>query len=134
MRPNSEHTAVAVFVHDEMLSPANPILNQNLPNIFVFDPEIYQDWPLARLQFVADCLIEMINVEVWIGDTYDVLMHCAVGKIITQDTPNHRVKQRVSGFATEWHAVPKLANIELSEKRLRRYSRYWEKAGPVLLA
>jgi len=134
MRPNSGHTAVTVFVHDEMLSPINPILNQPFPKIFVFDPEIHKDWPLARVQFVADCLSEMMNVEVWIGDTYEVLMQRAVGKIITQDTPNLKVKQLLSGFATKWQAVPKLANIELSAKRLRRYSRYWEKVGPILLA
>ena len=134
MRPNSPHTAVAVYVHDEMLSPINPILNQPFPKFFVFDPEVCKDWPLARLQFVADCLNEMMNVEVWIGDTYDVLMHRAVGKIISQDTPNSKIKQCLSGFATKWQSMPKLANIELSEKRLRRYSRYWEKVGPILLA
>lgn len=134
MRPNSGHTAVAVFVHDEMLSPINPILNQPFPKIFVFDPKIHKDWPLARLQFVADCLSEMMNVEVWIGDTYDVLMQRAVGKIITQDTPNLELKHSLSGFATKWQTIPKLADIELSAKRLRRYSRYWEKVGPILLA
>ncbi len=134
MRPNSPHTAVAVFVHDEMLSPINPILNQPFPKIFVFDPELCKGWPLARLQFVADCLTEMMNVEVWAGDTYDVLMHRAVGKIISQDTPNLKIKQRLSSFVPKWQPTPKLANIELSEKRLRRYSRYWEKVGPILLA
>lgn len=132
--PTSPHTAVAVFVHDEMLSPVNPVLNQPFPKIFIFDPEIYREWPLARLQFVADCLSEMMNVEVWVGDTYDVLLQREVGKIITQDTPNLKVKQLLSGFNTKWQPMPKLVDIELSAKRLRRYSRYWEKVGPILLA
>jgi deoxyribodipyrimidine photo-lyase len=134
MRPPSGHTAVAVYVHDEMLSATNPLLNQPFPKIFIFDPEIYQHWPLARLQFIADSLSEMMNVEVWLGDTYEVLMQRAVGKVISQDTPNLKVKQLLSSFSTKWQAVPKLADVELSEKRLRRYSRYWEKVGPVLLA
>ena len=133
MRPISGHTAVAVYVHDEMLSTTNPLLNQPFPKIFVFDPLVYKDWPLARLQFIADSLSEMMNVEVWVGDTYEVLMQRAVGKLISQDTPNLKVKQLVSAFATKWQPVPKLANVELSEKSLRRYSRYWEKVGPLLL-
>lgn len=133
MRPPSGHTAVAVYVHDEMLSATNPLLNQPFPKIFVFDPEIYKHWPLARLQFIADSLSEMMNVEVWLGDTYEVLMQRAVGKVISQDTPNLKVKQLLSAFASKWQPVPKLANVELSEKRLRRYSRYWEKVGPLLL-
>jgi len=74
-----------------------------------------------------------MHVEVWVGDTYDVLMQYAVGKLISQDTPNLKVKQLVSAFATKWQPVLKLANVELGEKRLRRYSRYWEKVGPMLL-
>jgi deoxyribodipyrimidine photo-lyase len=133
MHPPSGHTAVAVYVHDEMLSATNPLLNQPFPKIFIFDPQIYQDWPLARLQFIADSLSEMMHVEVWVGDTYEVLMQRAVGKVISQDTPNLKVKQLLSAFTTKWQPVPKLANVELSAKRLLRYSRYWEKVGPVLL-
>lgn len=133
MQKTSTHNTVAVYVHDEMLSATNPLLSQPFPKIFIFDPEIYQDWPLARLQFIADSLSEMMNVEVWVGNTYEVLMHCAVGKVMSQDTPNLKVKQLLSAFSTKWQSVPKLANVELSEKTLRRYSRYWEKVGPILL-
>jgi len=30
--------------------------------------------------------------------------------------------------------VAKFVNVEISEKRLRRFSRYWEKVGPLVLS
>ena len=132
-KPVSIHGAIAVYVHDEMLSPANSLLAQPFPKIFVFDPQLYAHWPLNRLQFVADCLSEMMNVEVWAGDTYEVLMQKGVGQVITQATPNLKIKEMLAPFITKWHPLDKLVDIEVSEKRMQRFSRYWEKAGPLLL-
>lgn len=132
-RPVSIHGAIAVYVHDEMLSPTNSLLAQPFPKIFVFDPQLYADWPLNRLQFVTDCLSEMMNVEVWVGDTYEVLMQRGVGQVITQATPNLKIKEMLTPFITKWQPLDKLANVEMSEKRMQRFSRYWEKAGPLLL-
>jgi deoxyribodipyrimidine photo-lyase len=123
----------AIFVHDEMLSSANSLLQKPFPNIFVFDPKIHGTWSLNRLQFVADCLSEMESVEVWIGDTYEILMQKGIGQLITQDTPNLKIKELLSPFVPEWHSVPRLINVEISEKRLKRFSRYWEKVGPLML-
>ena len=50
---------MSVFVHDEMLSAANPLLEKPFPKLFVFDPQIHGTWSLNRLQFVADSLSEM---------------------------------------------------------------------------
>lgn len=124
---------VAVFVHDEMLSAAHAFLQQPFPKIFVFDPVIHGDWPLKRLQFVADCLSEMENVEVWLGDTYDILMQKGVGQVLTQDTANLKIKALLMPFSPKWQPVAKFTNVEISEKRLKRFSRYWEKVGPVVL-
>lgn len=125
--------AVAVFVHDEMLSAQNPLLNKPYPKIFVFDPVLCGDWSLNRLQFVADCLHEMIDVEVWVGDTHAVLMQKGVGQVFTQVTPNLKLREMLAPFSPSWEPAPKLANVRLSEQRLRRFSRYWEKVGPVLM-
>lgn len=133
MSAASMHKAVAVFVHDEMLSPNNSVLNQPFPKIFVFDPLLYGDWPLNRLQFVMDCLSEMMNVEVWVGDTYEVLLQRSVGELITQATPNLKIREMLSPFLTKWQPVDKLVDVEMSDKRLQRFSRYWDKAGPLLL-
>jgi len=133
MNAASMHKAVAVYVHDEMLSPNNSVLNQPFPKIFVFDPQLHGDWPLNRLQFVMDCLSEMMHVEVWVGDTYEVLMQRNVGELITQATPNTKIKQILTPFLTKWQPVDKLVDVDMSDKRLQRFSRYWDKAGPLLL-
>jgi len=133
MKTATTHKAVAVYIHDEMLSPNNSVLSQPFPKIFVFDPQLHGDWPLNRLQFVMDCLSEMMNVEVWAGDTYEVLMQRNVGELITQATPNTRIKEMLTPFLTKWQPVDKLVDVEMSDKRLQRFSRYWDKAGPLLL-
>ena len=128
----SNHQAVAIFVHDEMLSEAHPLLRKSMPKIFVFDEMLHGKWPLKRLQFVADCLSELEEVEVWIGDTREILKERGVGQIFTQDTPNKQVKALLEPFNPQWTAEIKFAETEVSEKRLKRFSRYWEKVGVEL--
>lgn len=126
-------TAFALLVHDEMLSPANTLMRQSFTKIFVFDDNIHGSWSLHRLQFMADCLSEMDNVEVWVGDTRDVLIQRNVGRVESQDSPNLELKNMLSAFSPKWHPETRLVNIEVSSKRLKRYSRYWDKVGPILL-
>jgi len=134
MKATHAFTAVAVLVHDEMLSAQNALLSKPYPKIFVFDPVLCGHWSLNRLQFVADCLHEMMNVEVWMGDTHTVLLQKGVGQVFTQDTPNLKLKEILAPFAPRWELAPRLANVRLSERRLKRFSRYWEKVGPLLMA
>jgi deoxyribodipyrimidine photo-lyase len=129
----SGHPTVAVFIHDEMLTAAHPLIKKPFPKIFVFDPQIHGTWSLNRLQFVADCLNEMEGVEVWSGDTYQVLMQRGVGQVMTQDTPNRKIKDLLEPFAPKWEPVAKFVDVEISSKRLQRFSRYWEKVGPLVL-
>ncbi len=125
--------AMAVFVHDEMLSAANALLEKPFPKIFVFDPQLHGTWSLNRLQFMADCLSEMEEVEIWLGDTHEVLMNRGVGQVVTQDTPNRKIKELLESFSPKWQPVAKFVDVEISEKRLKRFSRYWEKVGPLVL-
>lgn len=129
----SSFKTIAVYVHDEMLSGAHDLLKRPFPKMFVFDPQLYGDWSLNRLQFVADCLSEMNGVEVWLGDTYEVLMDRGVGQVITQDTPNKKIKALLEPFAPKWQPEVKLVGVAISSKRLQRFSRYWEKVGPLTL-
>ena len=128
----STHQAVGIFVHDEMLSAAHPLLRRSMPKFFVFDDFLHGKWPLKRLQFVADCLSELQDVEVWIGDTRDVLKERGVGQVFTQDTPNKQLKALLEPFNTQWIPEIKFAESDISEKRLKRFSRYWEKVGVEL--
>ena len=127
--PMSTHQAVAIFVHDEMLSSAHPLLRRSMPKIFVFDDFLHSKWPLKRLQFVADCLSELQDVEVWIGDTSTILKERGVGQIFTQETPNLQLKALLAPFNTQYMPEPKFTEVEISERRLKRFSRYWEKVS-----
>jgi len=128
----STHQAVGIFVHDEMLSAAHPLLRRPMPKFFVFDDFLHGKWPLKRLQFVADCLSELQDVEVWIGDTREVLKERGVGQVFTQDTPNKQVKALLEPFNPAWIPEVKFAESDIGEKRLKRFSRYWEKVGVEL--
>lgn len=125
----SEKTAMAIFVHDEMLSAAHPLLKKSTAKFFVFDNKLHGKWPLKRLQFVADCLSELPNVEVWLGDTQEVLEQRGVGQLTTQNTPNQLLKSLLEPFKTEWQPEVKFTDVEISEKRMMRFSRYWSKVG-----
>jgi len=128
----STHQAVAVFVHDEMLSAAHPLLRKPMPKIFVFDAMLHGKWPLKRIQFLADCLNELQDVEIWIGDMREVVKARGVGQIVTQATPNTQVKAMLEPFNPIWQPEIKFTDAEISEKRLKRFSRYWDKVGPEL--
>jgi deoxyribodipyrimidine photo-lyase len=122
-----------VLVHDEMLSPAHPLLRRLDKKIFVFDPTLHGDWALHRLQFVADCLIEMEDVEIWFGDTRQVLNQLGAGQVITQATPNPTIHALLGAYKVEYLPEDPLADIKLTSSDLRRFSKYWQKMGPAIL-
>ena len=128
----STHQAVAIYVHDEILSGAHLLLRRPMAKIFVFDDFLHSKWPLKRLQFMADCLNELQDVEIWAGDTREILKARGVGQIITQDTPNKQLKALLEPFNPVYQPEVKFAESEISEKRLKRFSRYWEKVGAEL--
>ena len=128
----STHQAVAIYVHDEMLSGAHPLLRRPMAKFFVFDDFLHGKWPLKRLQFMADCLNELQDVEIWVGNTREILKERGVGQIITQDTPNRQLKALLEPFNPIYQAEVKFVEAEISEKRLKRFSRYWEKVGAEL--
>lgn len=129
----SAEKAVAVLVHDEMLSAAHPLMHKPMPKFFVFDDSLHAKWPLKRLQFVADCLSELpTDVEVWLGDTREILKQRGVGKVITQNTPNLQIKALLEPFQSELLPELQFIDAEISEQRLKRFSRYWDKVGQEL--
>lgn len=82
---------------------------------------------------MADCLNEMEDVQVWRGDTRQVLQERGIGQVITQNTPNLAIKELLQPYTPKWQPESVLVNAKFSEQRLKRFSRYWEKAGPLLL-
>lgn len=128
----SPHKALMVFVHDEMLSPKHALMQHSVPKIFIFDPVLHGRWPLKRLQFVADCLAELQGVEIWLGDVRDILNTREVGRLITQQTPNHTLKNILRPYQLDWRPEVPFIDLPISENRLKRFSRYWDKVGPAL--
>ena len=122
-----------MWVHDEMLNSEHPLMLRPYDKVFVFDPTYYHGWSINRLMFMADCLAEMPNVAVWIGNTGDVLTHLNTQYILTQDTPNHHLKQQVSGYPTTWQAEERVADTPLTINDIKSFSRFWKTASEHFL-
>lgn len=130
------HTVV--LFHDEMLSPSHTLYQHSAQKIFIFDLGLYQGWALHRLQFIADCLAEMPEVEVWQGNTIEVLRFLGVKNVLTQNTPNLNIKKLTRHLPVEFleEAEPYSAKTSqrLMDKNIKRFSKYWDIVGPEILA
>lgn len=118
-----------IWVHDEMLNSEHLLMRLPYEKVFIFDSDYYQGWSINRLRFIADCLAKMPNVQVWTGKTEDVLSHLNVQNIISQDTPNHSLKQQVLCYPTQWHAEEKVCEEHLNPKDIESFSRFWKIAS-----
>jgi deoxyribodipyrimidine photo-lyase len=139
LRPSTkiagQHTIV--LIHDEMLSSENACYAMPHRQVFVFDPDLQQEWALHRLQFIADCLMEMPEVEVWVGHTSDVLQSLGAANIVTQNTPNLLFKSQLQAYQVDYLAEPPAYDAELANKitakDLKRFSKYWAIVGSAIL-
>jgi deoxyribodipyrimidine photo-lyase len=124
----------ALLLHDEMLSPTHPLLEQfaDLPRIFIFDTatQAHGGWALKRLQFVADCLAEIPDVQIYQGDTAAVLRALNIARVVTQTTPQRWLVTSLSGFAVQWCAEPAFASYE---GPLKRFTPYWKRVESQLI-
>ena len=139
LRPSpkiSGQHAIVLF-HDEMLSSENACYAMPQKKVFVFDPDLQYGWALHRLQFIADCLMEMPKVEVWVGRTSNVLAALGVASLITQNTPNLMFKSQLQGYQVDYLAEPAAYDSELATnitaKDLKRFSKYWAIVGSAIL-
>ena len=139
LRPSpkiSGQHAIVLF-HDEMLSSENACYAMPQKKVFVFDPDLQYGWALHRLQFIADCLMEMPKVEVWVGRTSTVLAALGVASLITQNTPNLMFKSQLQGYQVDYLAEPAAYDSELATnitaKDLKRFSKYWAIVGSAIL-
>ncbi len=126
-----------ILFHDEMLSPMNPMYQRKQRKVFIFDAYFYQNWALKRLQFLADCLAEMPDVEVWVGDTLEVLKVLNTGSVETQMTPNTALRKRLSGchinYVEEQPIYNETTKQKLNAKGIVRFSKYWNEVGAEIL-
>jgi deoxyribodipyrimidine photo-lyase len=130
----SEHI---ILFHDEMLSPECPLYIKSQRKIFVFDEALYKDWDLKRLQFLADCLVEMPEVGIWVGDTLEVLRELNAGSVETQMTPNTALTKRLSAcnvtYVEEQSIYLETTKQKLHSKGVVRFSKYWNEVGAEIL-
>jgi deoxyribodipyrimidine photo-lyase len=126
-----------ILFTDEMLSPAHQLYQGEQKKIFVFDQVHYKNWSLNRLQFLADCLAEMPEVEVWKGDTLEVLKLLNCGHIETQKTPNMTIRHLLSKCHVRYIDEPAIYSEATKEKLhargLMRFSKYWSYVGEEIL-
>ncbi|TSA56854.1 MAG: DNA photolyase [Methylophilaceae bacterium] len=130
----SEHI---ILFHDEMLSQECPLYIKSQRKIFVFDEALYKDWDLKKLQFLADCLAEMPEVEIWLGDTLEVLKELNTGSVETQMTPNTALRKRLSAcnvtYVEEQSIYLETTKQKLYSKGVVRFSKYWNEVGAEIL-
>lgn len=132
LEEDKRHPPSLVWLHDEMLSPDHALLENKHPAVFVFDPARYAHWPLKRLQFMADSLAEIPEAILWVGNTKQVLSSLSQGQILSQQTPDLRLRQLVAGLDIAWRPEPRITETTLSDHQLMRFSRYWKVVEPAL--
>ena len=123
-----------LLFHDEMLNPEHPLLAlyPDIPRVFIFDTaQLERDgFSLQRVQFIADCAVEIPGVQVFKGLTKDILIGLNAEMIITQKTPQLHVSSSLSSFKVQWHDEPEFVSFR---GKLKRFMHYWKAVEPKLI-
>ena len=133
-----------LWIHGEALGPTNPALlaHPEAPAVFVFDREliVQADLSLKRLGFLYECLLEL-PVTLRHGDVVEELLafaqrHGADGISTSQAVdPRFSALREQIGAELPLEVLQPEAFVALSASAdLRRFSRYWRQAEPVLWA
>ncbi len=135
-------TSELIWLHADCLSATNPAFRRypEAAAIFVFDEEEIEAeaWTLKRIQFLYECLLE-IPADLARGNVAELIVEraksSAAAKVVTVDSVN-------PSFALQKAAIEKHVPVEVlpadsfvdlrGPVDLRRFSRYWKKAEPML--
>ena len=131
------------WVHSECLN--SDWINSSVgPAVFVFDDrQLEADrWSLKRVGFVYECLVELPGVEIWRGPLAETLAqlvqqrHCE--SIVTVRTCDPWLQAQADNLGAgnipvEWIAPEPFVTLS-GGLDLRRFSRYWREAEPVLFS
>jgi deoxyribodipyrimidine photo-lyase len=133
-----------LWIHGEALGPANPALlaHPGAPAVFVFDRKLIAQAGLSlkRLGFLYECLLEL-PVTLRHGDVAEEVLafarrHEADG-VVTSAAVDPRfslLRDRIAAQLPVQVLEPE-PFVELPEPvDLRRFTRYWRRAEPVLWA
>lgn len=131
------------WVHSDSLN-ADWIDPDQGPAVFVFDDRQIENegWGLKRVGFIYECLLELPAVEIWRGPMAETLASLgearSVESIVTVQTPDPWLQAEAArlaamNFAIEWRTPEAFVTLP-GPVDLRRFSRYWRKAEPVLFS
>jgi len=108
--------------------------------VFVFDDKFLEvaGWGIKRIAFVYECLLEL-EVEIHHGPVVLTLTTLAAELsatgIVTVDTPDPWWQLRRAELSGPLEVLPRSTFVDLEGNvNLSRFSRYWKKAEPQLLA
>jgi deoxyribodipyrimidine photolyase len=132
-----------VWLHADNLNPQSPALQKapNAPAIFVFDDALLQHWhiSLKRILFIYECLLQL-PVTIRRGDVAQEVAQFAsehnATQIYTNESPSPRHRQLCQQIVeqmpkgTRLNVLPAFAfaDVDMREKDLKRFSRYWKVA------
>ena len=131
-----------LWIHGEALGPTNPALlaHPEAPAVFVFDREliVQADLSLKRLGFLYECLLEL-PVTLRHGDVVEQVLsfarrHGADGVVTSAAVdPRFAVLREQIAVQLPVQVLEPEPFVALPEPLdLRRFSRYWRRAEPVL--
>ena len=112
------------------------------PAVFVFDDRQLEaeSWSLKRIGFVYECLLELPGVEIRRGPLTETVAQLVqercLESILTVRTPDPWLQAQAADLETrnirvEWIAPDPFIALSGSVD-LRRFSRYWRRAEPIL--
>ena len=131
-----------LWIHDEALGPTNPALvaHREAPALFVFDRELIetQRLSLKRLGFLYESLLEL-PVTLRHGDVAQEVLsfasrHGADG-VVTSAGVDPRfglLREQIAAHLPVQVLEPEPFVVLPEPVDLRRFSRYWRRAEPVL--
>ena len=130
-----------LWIHGEALGPANPALVAwpAQPAVFVFDTALIESARLSlkRLGFLYECLLEL-PVTIRRGDVAAEVLAFArrhnADEIVTSAGVDPRFTAIAAAISAELplRVLPVEPFVELESGDLRRFSRYWRRAEPLV--
>jgi deoxyribodipyrimidine photolyase len=136
-------TPSIVWLHADNLNPNSSALQKapHAPAIFVFDDALLENWHISfkRILFIYECLLEL-PVVIRRGDVAQEVAQFASEHNATQiytnesPSPRHRqlcqqiVEQMPKGTRLNILPAPAFTDVDVREKDLKRFSRYWKVA------
>ena len=128
------------WVHDDALhiEPSQP----DTRAVYIFDDQRlhHLGWSLKRVAFVYECLLDLPDVDIVRGNTFDVLQTLgrSTGRVVTVRSPDPFIKATISALRQDGIDVTVTPPRPFANPRLPldlgRFSRYWKRAEKSVMS